>query len=141
MNETGRRVREQVRRYGGFTDHVFAACSILGCAFVPRIRDLSSKRLYVRTRRRPEAPVPLPRLRDSDRQAWPVAMRVPTIQRTSLLSRFAISVRICCTVCTRVCNSYQAVGTSTTASRPRPERLERGLRQQRDGRSLDVGGD
>ena len=24
---------------GGFTDHVFAACSILGCAFVPRIRD------------------------------------------------------------------------------------------------------
>ena len=32
---------------GGFTDHVFAACSILGYAFVPRIRDLPSKRLYV----------------------------------------------------------------------------------------------
>ena len=31
----------------GFTDHVFAACSILGYAFVPRIRDLPSKRLYV----------------------------------------------------------------------------------------------
>ena len=31
----------------GFTDHVFAACSILGYTFVPRIRDLPSKRLYV----------------------------------------------------------------------------------------------
>ncbi len=31
----------------GHTDHVFAACSILGYAFVPRIRDLPSKRLYV----------------------------------------------------------------------------------------------
>ena len=32
---------------GGFTDHVFAACSIFGYTFVPRIRDLPSKRLYV----------------------------------------------------------------------------------------------
>ena len=47
MNETGRRVREQYADTGGFTDHVFAACSILGYAFVPRIRDLPSKRLYV----------------------------------------------------------------------------------------------
>ena len=46
MNETGRRVREQYADTGGFTDHV-AACSILGYAFVPRIRDLPSKRLYV----------------------------------------------------------------------------------------------
>ena len=30
MNETGRRVREQYADTGGFTDHVFAACSILG---------------------------------------------------------------------------------------------------------------
>ena len=44
MNETGRRVREQYADTGGFTDHVFAACSILGYAFVPRIRDLPSKR-------------------------------------------------------------------------------------------------
>ncbi len=44
MNETGRRVREQYADTGGFTD-VFAACSILGYAFVPRIRDLPSKRL------------------------------------------------------------------------------------------------
>ena len=28
MNETGRRVREQYADTGGFTDHVFAACSI-----------------------------------------------------------------------------------------------------------------
>lgn len=47
MNETGRRVREQYADTGGFTNHVFAACSILGYAFVPRIRDLPSKRLYV----------------------------------------------------------------------------------------------
>ena len=47
MNETGRRVREQYADTGGFNDHVFAACSILGYAFVPRIRDLPSKRLYV----------------------------------------------------------------------------------------------
>ena len=47
MNETGRRVREQYADTGGFTDHVFAACSILGYVFVPRIRDLPSKRLYV----------------------------------------------------------------------------------------------
>ena len=47
MNETGRRVRKQYADTGGFTDHVFAACSILGYAFVPRIRDLPSKRLYV----------------------------------------------------------------------------------------------
>ena len=39
--------REQYADTGGFTDHIFAACSILGYAFVPRIRDLPSKRLYV----------------------------------------------------------------------------------------------
>ena len=43
----GRRVREQYADTGGFTDPVFPACSILGYAFVPRIRDLPSKRLYV----------------------------------------------------------------------------------------------
>lgn len=30
----------------GFSDHVFAMCSILGYRFAPRIRDLPSKRLY-----------------------------------------------------------------------------------------------
>ena len=47
MNETGQRVREQYSDTGGFTDHVFAASSILGYQFIPHIRDLPSKRLYV----------------------------------------------------------------------------------------------
>ena len=47
MNETGRRIREQYADTGGFTDHVFAATSILGYRFVPRIRNLPSKRIYV----------------------------------------------------------------------------------------------
>jgi TnpA family transposase len=44
--EAGRRVREHYADTGGFTDHVFAACAILGYAFAPRIRDLPSHRLY-----------------------------------------------------------------------------------------------
>jgi TnpA family transposase len=32
---------------GGFTDHVFAITSLLAYRFIPRIRDLPSKRLYV----------------------------------------------------------------------------------------------
>ena len=48
MNEIGRRVREQYADTGGFTDHVFAACSILGYAFRPaHPGTCSSKRLYV----------------------------------------------------------------------------------------------
>ncbi|WP_273795286.1 Tn3 family transposase, partial [Brucella intermedia] len=47
MNETGQRIREQYTDTGGFTDHVFAAASILGYQFIPHIRDLPSKRLYV----------------------------------------------------------------------------------------------
>ncbi|MGE4340979.1 MAG: Tn3 family transposase, partial [Pigmentiphaga sp.] len=46
MNDAGRHVREQFADTGGFTDHVFAACAILGYRFAPRIRDLPSKRLY-----------------------------------------------------------------------------------------------
>lgn len=46
-NEAGRRVKEQYADTGGFTDHVFAMCSLLGYTFAPRIRDLPSKRLYV----------------------------------------------------------------------------------------------
>jgi len=40
-------VREQYADTGGFTDHVFAVTSLLGYRFIPRIRDLPSKRLYV----------------------------------------------------------------------------------------------
>lgn len=46
MNETGRRIEKQYADTGGFTDHIFAVSSILGYAFIPRIRDLPSKRLY-----------------------------------------------------------------------------------------------
>jgi TnpA family transposase len=47
MNETGKRIREQYADTGGFTDHVFAVTALLGYRFIPRIRDLPSKRLYV----------------------------------------------------------------------------------------------
>ena len=47
MNDAGRRVRVQYADTGGFTDHVFAATALLGYQFIPRIRDLPSKRLHV----------------------------------------------------------------------------------------------
>lgn len=47
MNETGKNIREQYTDTGGFTDHVFAVTSLLSYQFIPRIRDLPSKRLYV----------------------------------------------------------------------------------------------
>ena len=45
MNDAGRRVRQHFADTGGFTDHVFAACALLGYRFAPRIRDLPQKRL------------------------------------------------------------------------------------------------
>ena len=47
MNETGQKIKEQYADTGGFTDHVFAVTALLGYSFIPRIRDLPSKRLYV----------------------------------------------------------------------------------------------
>ncbi|MFK8050291.1 MAG: Tn3 family transposase [Halioglobus sp.] len=47
MNETGRNIQEQYADTGGFTDQVFAVTALLGYQFIPRIRDLPSKRLYV----------------------------------------------------------------------------------------------
>jgi TnpA family transposase len=46
-NDVGKRIKEQYADTGGFTDHVFAVTSILGHRFIPRIRDLPSKRFYV----------------------------------------------------------------------------------------------
>ena len=43
----GQRIREQYADSGGFTDHVLAVTSLLGYRFIPRIRDLPSKRLQV----------------------------------------------------------------------------------------------
>lgn len=47
MNETGKKIKEQYAYSGGFTDLVFAATTLLGYLFHPRIRDLASKRLHV----------------------------------------------------------------------------------------------
>lgn len=47
MNETGRSIREQYADTGGFTNHVLAVTALLGFQFIPRLRDLPSKRLYV----------------------------------------------------------------------------------------------
>ena len=47
MNETGRQIRKQYADTGGFTDLVFAVTALLGYRFIPRIRDLPSKRLHV----------------------------------------------------------------------------------------------
>ncbi len=47
MNEVGRKIKEQYADTGGFTDHVFAVTALLSYRFIPRIRDLPSKRLYL----------------------------------------------------------------------------------------------
>ena len=47
MNEAGRKITEQYADTGGFTDHVFAVTSLLGFRFIPRIRDLPSRRLHL----------------------------------------------------------------------------------------------
>jgi hypothetical protein len=41
-----KQIREHYTDTGGFTEHVFAICSVLGVRFAPRIRDLPDKRLY-----------------------------------------------------------------------------------------------
>lgn len=46
MNEAGKRIKEHYADTGGFTDHVFAMCSLLGYQFAPRLRNLSSLNLY-----------------------------------------------------------------------------------------------
>ncbi len=40
-------IKEHHTDTGGFTDHIFALCALLGFRFAPRIRDLADKRLYV----------------------------------------------------------------------------------------------
>ncbi|HRX75346.1 MAG TPA: Tn3 family transposase, partial [Hyphomonas sp.] len=45
MTDAGQKIREQYADTGGFTDHVFAVTALLGFQFIPRIRDLPSKRL------------------------------------------------------------------------------------------------
>src|ERR1700674_5625349 len=40
-------INEHYPDTGGFSDHVFAMCRLLGFRFAPRIRDLKEKRLYL----------------------------------------------------------------------------------------------
>jgi hypothetical protein len=40
-------INEHYTDTGGFSDHVFAMCRLLGFRFAPRIRDLNEKRLYL----------------------------------------------------------------------------------------------
>ncbi len=40
-------IQEHYTDTGGFSDHVFAMCRLLGFRFAPRIRDLKEKRLYL----------------------------------------------------------------------------------------------
>ena len=99
MTRAGRRVREQYADSGGFTDHVFAVTSLLGYRFIPRIRDLPSKRLHVfETRRVPNRLIGLTgnKLReDVIVRNWPDILRVaatPTsgaLPPRQLLRKFA----------------------------------------------------
>ena len=47
LSEIGKRIKEHYADTGGFTDLVFAAFALLGYRFIPRIRDLKSKRFYI----------------------------------------------------------------------------------------------
>ena len=47
LHDSGLKITEQFTDTGGFTDHVFAACSFLGCRFAPRIRGLADHKLYL----------------------------------------------------------------------------------------------
>jgi len=40
-------ISEHYTDTGGFSDHVFVMCRLLGFLFAPRIRDLKEKRLYI----------------------------------------------------------------------------------------------
>jgi TnpA family transposase len=57
-HRTSLRIEEHHTDTGGFTDHVFGLCALLGFRFAPRIRDLPDKRLYV-----PAAAGPWPTLK------------------------------------------------------------------------------
>lgn len=47
IHDSGLKITEQFTDTDGFTDHVFAACSFLGCRFARRIRGLADHKLYL----------------------------------------------------------------------------------------------
>ena len=81
MTRAGRRIREQYADTGGFTDHVFAVTSLLGYRFVPRIRDLPSKRLHVFEPRR--IPKPLTGLTGNKIREDVIVRNWPDIRRVA----------------------------------------------------------
>ena len=103
MTRAGRRIREQYADSGGFTDHVFAVTSLLGYRFIPRIRDLPSKRVHVFEPRR--VPKPLMGLtgnkirEDVIVRIWPDILRVAAtlasgvLPPSQLLRKFAACPR------------------------------------------------
>ncbi len=99
LNETGRRVKEQYADTGGFTDHVFGAMALLGYRFVPRIRDLPSKKIYLPAAVKVPAslkPLVGGRLKEGRiRSNWPDLLRLAatmsngTIKPSQLLKKLA----------------------------------------------------
>ena len=97
--DAGRRVREHYADTGGFTDHVFAACSMLGYRFAPRIRDLPDKRLYAFEPNRASAtirPLIAARVRaDLIERNWPdllrlaASMALGTVKPSAILRKLA----------------------------------------------------
>lgn len=80
-------IREHHTDTGGFTDHVFALCALLGFRFAPRIRDLPEKRLYVFDDA-PAAPTLAPMIARHVREraietSWPEIIRLVATIRTS----------------------------------------------------------
>ncbi len=45
-NNTILNITEHTTDTGGFTEHIFALCHLLGFYFMPRIRDLKDQQLY-----------------------------------------------------------------------------------------------
>jgi Tn3 transposase DDE domain len=101
-HRTSLRIEEHHTDTGGFTDHVFGLCALLGFRFAPRIRDLPDKRLLVPGDRapwptlgpliarkvRPElSRPPGPSSGGSSRRPRPAARRPRTSSRSSRPSR------------------------------------------------------
>ena len=138
MTRAGRRIREQYADSGGFTDHVFAVTSLLGYRFIPRIRDLPSKRLHVFEPRR--VPKPLMGLtgnkirEDVIVRNWPDILRVAAtlasgvLPPSQLLRKFAAYPRqheLAVTRCTGPLWPPADVGQGEMVGRGRSKRPSR----------------
>jgi TnpA family transposase len=83
-------IREHHTDTGGFSDHVFALCALLGYRFAPRIRDLPEKRLYV-LESSPPAPTLAPLIARTARTgqicaAWPQLVQLAASIRSGQVS-------------------------------------------------------